>query len=112
MGTGGSAVLPESALEVADPGKGDPIEPGDVLFVHGPTECPSVLFSLVPVLGPGYRNGHPLPSPSSGPLGSVLCPVLVTDASQLGDDTVDDRHGMFGKVAFAGGRMGPLSTFL
>jgi len=53
---GGSAVLPESALEVADAGKGDPIEPGEVLLVDAPTECPRVLFGLVPVLGPGDRD--------------------------------------------------------
>ena|ERR1700681_3635342 len=55
-GRNASAVLPDPALDVPDAGKGDPIESGEILLIDRPTECPSVLFSLAPVLGPGDRN--------------------------------------------------------
>ena len=88
-----------------DASKGDPIESCEILLVDGPTECPGVLFSLVPVLGPGDRNHTLCHDPVQGDLTRHLPPVLVTDAPQLGDDSVDNLHGMFGEVAFAEGRM-------
>lgn len=43
---------------------------------------------------------HPWPSLSSVPLARCLSPVLVADAPQLGDDSVDNRHGVFGEGPF------------
>src|ERR1700730_2952054 len=99
----GSAVLPEPALNVTDAGKGDPIESGEIVVIDRPTESPSVLFSLAPVLGPGDRNRTLCHHPVQGDLTRQFPPVVVTDAPQLGDDSVHNSHGMFGEVAFPGG---------
>jgi hypothetical protein len=105
VGGNGLAVLPDPALDVSDASKGDPIESGDILLVDGPTECSGVLLGLVPVLGPGYRNHTLCHDPVQGDLTRHLPPVLFTDAPELGDNSVDDLHGMFGEIAFAEGRM-------